>query len=148
MLRLLEESVNTEFRASFAKDLRSIKNIEMFNRIRRVVQQVEHAAGPNELTNLKKLSVRNNYFRILIREYRIRLVIEGATAVFVRCLNRKRNVQALLLKGRQDFRDPPVQRKSNARLPASQASAYFRLCVNSEVSGSPFSSIRSSSLAV
>jgi len=81
--------VKVQFRASFAKDLRGIKNKELLNRIRETIEQVEKAQSSQDITNLKKLKGGSNYYRIRVGEYRIGLIIEVDTATFARCLNRK-----------------------------------------------------------
>jgi mRNA interferase RelE/StbE len=81
--------VRIQFRASFAKDIRSIKNKELLDRIKETIEQVEKARGPQDITNLKKLMGGSNYYRLRVGEYRIGLTIESDTVTFVRCLNRK-----------------------------------------------------------
>jgi len=81
--------VKIQFRASFTKDLRSIKNKDLLNRIKETIEQVEKARTPQEITNLKKLRGGSNYNRLRVGEYRIGLTIESDTVTFVRCLNRK-----------------------------------------------------------
>jgi mRNA interferase RelE/StbE len=81
--------VKAHFRASFAKDLRSIKSKEILSRIKEVIGQVEKAQSLQEVTNIKKLKGGRNYYRIRVGEYRIGLVIEGDEISFVRCLERK-----------------------------------------------------------
>ena len=81
--------MKTQFRASFAKDLRGIKSKELLNRIKETIQQVEKAQTTQDVTNLKKLKGGSNYYRIRVGEYRIGLIIESDTVSFVRCLNRK-----------------------------------------------------------
>ena len=81
--------MKAQFRASFAKDLRSIKSKEILSRIKEVIGQVEKAQSLQEVTNIKKLKGSRNYYRIRVGEYRIGLVIEGDEISFVRCLDRK-----------------------------------------------------------
>jgi len=81
--------VNVKFRASFAKDLRNIKNKELLDRIKQTIEHVEKSQSQQDITNLKKLKGGSNYYRIRVGEYRIGLIIEDNTATFVRCLNRK-----------------------------------------------------------
>lgn len=78
-----------QFRASFAKDLRGIKNKDLLNRIKETIEEIEKANTSQDITNLKKLKGGSNYYRIRVGEYRIGLVLEVDTATFVRCLNRK-----------------------------------------------------------
>jgi mRNA interferase RelE/StbE len=81
--------VNIQFRASFAKDLRNIKNKDLLKRIKETIEQVEKAQSSQDITNLKKLKGGSNYYRIRVGEYRIGLLVESDTVTFVRCLNRK-----------------------------------------------------------
>jgi mRNA interferase RelE/StbE len=81
--------VKALFRASFAKDIRSIKSKDILSRIKEVVEQVEKAQSFQEVTNIKKLKGGRNYYRIRVGEYRIGLAVEGNEITFVRCLNRK-----------------------------------------------------------
>jgi len=76
--------VNVQFRARFAKDLRNIKHKESLERIKQAIEHVEKAQSQQDITTLKKLKVGSNYFRIRVGEYRIGLIIEADTAVFVR----------------------------------------------------------------
>ena len=78
--------MKVEFKASFAKDLRSIKDNALLARIKEVIEQVSDL---QQLTNLKKLKSGANYYRIRVGEYRLGITIEGATVTFVRRLNRK-----------------------------------------------------------
>jgi mRNA interferase RelE/StbE len=77
------------FKASFAKDLRSIRNKESLKRIKETLEQVEKAQTAQDIANLKKLKGGSNYYRIRVGEYRIGLIVESDAATFVRCLNRK-----------------------------------------------------------
>ena len=81
--------MKVEFKASFAKDLRNIKDTTLLARIKEAIEEVEQAADIQQLTNLKRLKGGTNYYRIRVGEYRLGITIEGATVTFVRCLNRK-----------------------------------------------------------
>lgn len=81
--------MNVQFRASFSKDLRSIKNKNLLDRIRETVEYIEKAQKLPDIANLKKLKGGRIYYRIRVGEYRIGLTIENNTVAFVRCLNRK-----------------------------------------------------------
>ena len=81
--------MNVQFRASFSKDLRSIKNRNLLDRIRETVEYIEKAQKLPDIANLKKLKGGRIYYRIRVGEYRIGLTIENNTVAFVRCLNRK-----------------------------------------------------------
>ena len=77
------------FRKSFLKDVRTIKDQSLLNRIRATIADVEQAEKPTEIPNLKKLKSEGRYYRIRIGELRVGLKIENDIITFVRVLNRK-----------------------------------------------------------
>jgi mRNA interferase RelE/StbE len=81
--------VNVQFKASFAKDLRNIKNKDVLNRIREAVEQLEKAQSLQTIANIKKLRGGGNYYRLRVGERMIGLIVEGDNATCVRCLDRK-----------------------------------------------------------
>jgi mRNA interferase RelE/StbE len=81
--------VKVEFRDSFAKDLKGVKEKGLLGRVREIIEAVEKADSLTELPNLKKLKGGGNYFRVRVGEYRVGVALDGDTVVFVRFLNRK-----------------------------------------------------------
>ncbi|MFL6256671.1 MAG: type II toxin-antitoxin system RelE family toxin [Pyrinomonadaceae bacterium] len=81
--------MKVEFRDSFAKDLKGVKEKSLLGRVREVIEAVEKADSLAELPNLKKLKGGGNYFRVRVGDYRIGVALDGDTVVFVRFLNRK-----------------------------------------------------------
>jgi mRNA interferase RelE/StbE len=81
--------LNTQFKESFLKDLRGIKDRDLLARVNEIIQTVEQAQTPQEIPTLKKLRGERNYFRIRIGDYRLGLKIEGQLVTLVRILNRK-----------------------------------------------------------
>ena len=81
--------MNVQFRSSFAKDLRAIKDKGLLKRVKEAIEQVEKAPSLQALTNIKRLKGGGNYYRIRIGDYRLGIVVEGDVATFVRCLDRK-----------------------------------------------------------
>ncbi len=81
--------MKVEFRDSFAKDLKGVKEKGLLGRAREVIEAVEKADSLAELPNLKKLKGGGNYFRVRVGDYRIGVALDGDTIVFVRFLNRK-----------------------------------------------------------
>lgn len=81
--------MKVEFRYSFAKDLKGVKEKGLLGRVREVIEAVEKADSLAELPNLKKLKGGGNYFRVRAGDYRIGVTLDGDTVVFVRFLNRK-----------------------------------------------------------
>jgi mRNA interferase RelE/StbE len=80
--------VRTEFRASFARDLRKIRNADVLTRIRAAILSVEEAVDIRSIPNLKKLTGGGPYFRLRMGDYRIGLRIEADIAMFIRVLPR------------------------------------------------------------
>ena len=81
--------MKVEFKASFAKDLQTIKEKPVRKRIQEVIENVEQAQTMQDLIHLKKLKGWENYYRIRTGDYRIGIIAEGGVITFVRCLNRK-----------------------------------------------------------
>jgi mRNA interferase RelE/StbE len=81
--------LKVEFKASFAKDLRKINNASINKQVSQVIEYVEKAHNFPEIVNLKKIVGADNYYRIRIGDYRIGVVIEADTVIFVRVLHRK-----------------------------------------------------------
>ena len=78
-----------EFQSSFARDLKTIRDADLFERIQAVIEGVEQAERMKDIPSLVRLKGGGNYYRIRIGSYRIGLIITGNTAAFVRCLDRR-----------------------------------------------------------
>ena len=81
--------MKVDFRKSFLRDLKRVKDTAIRNRVREVIQSVEHAHSLEEISGLKKLKYGDHYYRIRIGEYRVGLALEHDTLVFVRFPHRK-----------------------------------------------------------
>ena len=81
--------MNVQFKDSFVKDLRKVKDKAALKRVKEVIEQAEQARSLQDVTNLKKLKGGRNYYRIRVGEFRIGLIIEGDEITLVRCLSRK-----------------------------------------------------------
>ncbi|GJM41773.1 MAG: toxin RelE [Ardenticatenaceae bacterium] len=77
------------FEASFAKDLKRVKDKQLLKRVHNILEQVKVANGLTDIPNMKKLQGYDSYFRLRLGEYRIGIEVEGQTVVFVRILHRK-----------------------------------------------------------
>lgn len=82
--------MNTEFKKSFAKDLKKRSQDKILRQqVKQVIHDVEAAETLQNIKNLKKLKAgNNNAFRIRIGNYRLGLIIENDTVCFVRLLGR------------------------------------------------------------
>ncbi len=78
-----------DFRKSFSKDLKKVKNKNLLNQVKEVIEAVEKARNLKNLTDTKQLSSEGKYFRIRLGDYRIGLKLEEDVVIFVRFLHRK-----------------------------------------------------------
>ena len=81
--------MRVEFRGSFARDLRKIKDRDLRVKIEQAIELVERAHNLQEIENIKKLRGGDRYYRIKVDDYRIGLLVVGDQVTFVRCLHRK-----------------------------------------------------------
>ena len=81
--------MNVRFKASFAKDLRALKDKALLERIKELIANVEAAQTLAEVSNLKKLRGGGGYYRVRIGDYRVGLATEEGVVVFVRVLHRR-----------------------------------------------------------
>jgi len=81
--------VQVEFKQSFLKDLKKIKDPDLKRRIRETIEQIEAAESPREIAHLKKLHGSRGYFRIAIGHHRLGVKMDGEQMLMVRCLSRK-----------------------------------------------------------
>jgi mRNA interferase RelE/StbE len=81
--------VKVEFRKSFEKDLSKLKDQNLLERIKAVIEEVESAESLLSVSNVKKLEANGNYYRIRVGDYRIGLTNEENMLTFVRVLHRK-----------------------------------------------------------
>ena len=71
--------MNVRFQASFAKDLRALKDKALLERIKELIANVEAAQSLAEVSNLKKLHGGSGYYRVRIGDYR---VLNGRAVAF------------------------------------------------------------------
>jgi mRNA interferase RelE/StbE len=81
--------MNVEFRKSFEKDLRKIRDTELLERIRSVIEEVEAIEILTDLINVKKLKAEGDYYQVRVGDYRIGISVDEHTVLFIRVLNRK-----------------------------------------------------------
>ena len=81
--------MKTEFRESFKIDLEKVGDAKLLVKVRKAIENVEVANIPQEIHNFKKLKGSKTYYRIRIGDYRVGLILEGDTLIFVRFLSRK-----------------------------------------------------------
>ena len=81
--------MKVEFKKSFVRDLERISDRPVKDRIRETIDKVEAASSLQEINDIKKLRGGERYYRIRIGRYRIGLVLDGDTLIFVRVLHRR-----------------------------------------------------------
>lgn len=81
--------MNTQFKESFIKDLRKIKDKDLLYRVKAIIETVEQAQSLDEIPNLARLKGWSKYYRIRVGDYRVGLAIEGDVVTFVRFLHRR-----------------------------------------------------------
>jgi len=81
--------VKIQFRNSFEKDLRKLRNAELLTKITAVIREVENAETLEDVTNIKKLTAKGAYYRIRVGDYRLGIVTDGTVITFTRVLHRK-----------------------------------------------------------
>ena len=81
--------MNVEFRSSFARDLKRIRDRDLRRRVGEIIELVERVQSLQEVENIKKLRGGDCYYRIRVGDYRIGLLVEGDIVTFVRFLHRK-----------------------------------------------------------
>lgn len=81
--------MKADFKKSFLRDLKRVKDTTIRKQVRETIQSVEQAQSLPEISDLKKLKYGDRYYRIRIGDYRLGLALEHDTFVFVRFLHRK-----------------------------------------------------------
>ncbi len=81
--------MKTEFKSSFLKDLKRVRNKSLKTRLKKKIEAVEHEDTLREVSGIKKLQGTKQYYRIRIGDYRVGLMVDDNTVVFVRFLHRK-----------------------------------------------------------
>jgi len=81
--------MKTQFRESFAKDLRAIRDKTLLQRVKSIIGSVEQAESLGDIPNLERIKGWERYYRIRVGDYRVGLAVEAAVVIFVRFLHRK-----------------------------------------------------------
>mgnify|MGYP001101239128 CR=1 FL=1 len=81
--------MKTEFKASFLKAIKKIKDQQLKSEIAGTIKEVELAVDARQIKHLKKLKGYKHYYRIRIKNHRIGLKIENETVYFVDIDHRK-----------------------------------------------------------
>lgn len=74
--------MKADFKKSFHRDLRKIKDPGILERVAEVIEEVAKVAGSSELSALKKITGAKNFYRIRVGDYRIGVEIVKNEMVF------------------------------------------------------------------
>lgn len=78
-----------EFTSSFIRDTRRLRNPELQVRIERTIEELEQAAGIEEIAGAARLRGPGQHYRIRIGDYRVGLSVENGKAVVTRFMHRR-----------------------------------------------------------
>ena len=81
--------MKTEFRNSFLRDLRGVRDRQILERIRATIEEIETAESLAAIPQLTRLQGGGNFYRIRVGDYRLGVLIENDSIIFVRCLHRR-----------------------------------------------------------
>lgn len=81
--------MKTEFKSSFAKDLKAIKTKTVLDAVAKLIETVEAAENIRTIPDIKKLKTKGDFYRIRIGGYRVGIIVNKSEITFVRCLDRK-----------------------------------------------------------
>ena len=77
------------FEASFARDLKRIREKPILERVEQAIVGVKNADTLQDIPSINKLSGHDTYYRIRVGDFRIGLEVVGDEILFVRILHRK-----------------------------------------------------------
>jgi len=81
--------LNVAFKESFLRDIERIRSRSLRERVKGVIERVEAAQTSQGIPNLRRLRGGERHYRIRVGHYRLGVVIEGDSVVFVRFLHRR-----------------------------------------------------------
>lgn len=81
--------MDVAFEASFARDLRRIREKRLRQRVKDVINEVKAASDLSEVRSLRKLQGWETYYRIRLGDYRIGIEVVDEKVIFVRFLHRR-----------------------------------------------------------
>jgi mRNA interferase RelE/StbE len=81
--------MTTEFKASFLKSIKKIRDGQLKEEVANVILQVEEASDISKIESIVKLKGYREYYRIRLGDYRIGLRITGKTVYFVEIAHKK-----------------------------------------------------------
>jgi mRNA interferase RelE/StbE len=81
--------LKTDFKKSFTKDLKKIREQDLKKRVATAIKRAEEAKSLRKVENIRKLRGSDRYYRIKIGDYRIGLKLKDNMLIFIRFLHRR-----------------------------------------------------------
>jgi mRNA interferase RelE/StbE len=81
--------MKVKFESSFEKDLKSIKDAKLLNKLKLIILECKNLDNLGSIKNLKKLRGYDNFYRLRLGNYRLGIELEEDTLIFTRFLHRK-----------------------------------------------------------
>lgn len=77
------------FEKKFLKEVSNLNDAKLQTAIEEIINESERAQNTSQIKNIKKLKGFKNAYRIRVGEYRIGILVEKSTIIFVRFMHRK-----------------------------------------------------------
>lgn len=77
------------FEASFARDLKRIRDSQLLSQLQQVIESAKAAPNISALPDMKKMQGFDTFYRIRMGDYRIGIEVVADRVIFVRFLHRK-----------------------------------------------------------
>jgi len=81
--------MKVSFEASFARDLKRIRDQTLYIRVDQAIAEVKTATALNEIQHLRKMRGYESFYRLRLGDYRIGIEVVEDEVIFVRVLHRK-----------------------------------------------------------
>ncbi len=77
------------FEASFARDLKRIRDKPLLQRVQQTIEAIKLAPGIGSVSEPKKMQGYDTFYRVRLGDYRIGIEVVDDQVIFVRFLHRK-----------------------------------------------------------
>ena len=77
-----------DFKTSFRRDLRRIRDTDTQNRLRVVIGELEAASSISEIRGIVRIRAVGRHYRIRVGEYRMGISVDGNVLILARFLHR------------------------------------------------------------
>ena len=81
--------MRVSFEASFARDLKGIRDKGLLERVEQVIAEVKAATALSEVKHLSKMRGYATFYRLRLGDYRIGIEVIEDEVIFVRILHRR-----------------------------------------------------------